>query len=99
MRNMWPYRRGEGTPAPAGQCLPVPAGWSLEESAALPETVLTVWLNVFRTGHLRAGEHLLVHGGSSGIGVTAIQLAVAFGAVVYTTAGTDDKCRWCESLG
>ena len=84
---------------PAGQCLPVPEGWNLTEAAALPETVLTVWSNVFRTGRLRAGEHLLVHGGSSGIGTTAIQLAVAFGASVYTTAGTDEKCRWCESLG
>ena len=84
---------------PAGQCLPVPEGWSLTAAAALPETVLTVWSNVFRTGRLRAGEHLLVHGGSSGIGTTAIQLAVAFGASAYTTAGTDEKCRWCESLG
>lgn len=84
---------------PAGQCLPVPEGWSLTAAAALPETVLTVWSNVFRTGRLHAGEHLLVHGGSSGIGTTAIQLAVAFGASVYTTAGTDEKCRWCESLG
>jgi NADPH:quinone reductase len=84
---------------PAGQCLPVPGGWSLQESAALPETVLTVWSNVFRTGGLRAGEHLLVHGGTSGIGVTAIQLGTAFGASVYTTAGTDEKCRLCESFG
>jgi NADPH2:quinone reductase len=84
---------------PAGQCLPVPEGWSLTAAAALPETVLTVWSNVFLTGRLRAGEHLLVHGGSSGIGTTAIQLAVAFGASAYTTAGTDEKCRWCESLG
>ncbi len=84
---------------PAGQCLPVPEGWSLEEAAGLPETVLTVWSNVFRTGKLRAGERFLVHGGSSGIGTTAIQLAAAFGAEVYTTAGTDEKCRWCESLG
>ena len=62
---------------PAGQCLPVPEGWSLTAAAALPETVLTVWSNVFRTGRLHAGEHLLVHGGSSGIGTTAIQLGVA----------------------
>ena len=84
---------------PAGQCLPVPKGWSLEEAATLPETVLTVWSNVFRTCRLQAGENFLVHGGSSGIGITAIQLGVAFGAQVYTTAGTDEKCRWCEALG
>jgi NADPH2:quinone reductase len=84
---------------PEGQCLPVPSGLSLEEAAALPETVFTVWLNVFRTGRLLPGENLLVHGGSSGIGVTAIQLAKALGSPVYTTAGTDEKCRWCESLG
>jgi NADPH:quinone reductase len=84
---------------PAGQCLPVPAGWSLEEAAALPEAILTVWSNVFRTAHLRRGENFLVHGGTSGIGITAIQLGVAFGAGVYTTAGTDEKCRWCESMG
>jgi putative PIG3 family NAD(P)H quinone oxidoreductase len=84
---------------PEGQCLPVPAGLSLEEAAALPETVFTVWLNVFRIARLLPGENLLVHGGSSGIGVTAIQLAKAMGSPVYTTAGTDEKCRWCESLG
>jgi putative PIG3 family NAD(P)H quinone oxidoreductase len=84
---------------PAGQCLPVPEGVSLEEAAALPETVFTVWLDAFRTGRLRAGENFLVHGGSSGIGVTAIQLATAWGSTVYTTAGTDEKCRWCEALG
>jgi putative PIG3 family NAD(P)H quinone oxidoreductase len=84
---------------PAGQCLPIPGGWTLEEAASLPETVLTVWANVWKTAGLRAGEHLLVHGGSSGIGSTAIQLAVALGNPVFTTAGTDEKCRWCESLG
>jgi NADPH:quinone reductase len=84
---------------PEGQCLPLPEGLSPEEAAALPETVFTVWLNVFRTAGLRVGEHFLVHGGSSGIGVTAIQLAVALGIDVYTTAGTEEKCRWCESLG
>jgi NADPH2:quinone reductase len=84
---------------PAGQCLPVPRGWSLEEAAALPEAVLTVWLNVVRTAALRSGENFLVHGGTSGIGITAIQLGVALGASVYTTAGTDEKCRFCESLG
>jgi putative PIG3 family NAD(P)H quinone oxidoreductase len=84
---------------PEGQCLPVPNGLSLTEAAALPETVFTVWLNVFRTGRLQPGERLLVHGGTSGIGVTSIQLAKALGSPVYTTAGTDDKCRWCESIG
>lgn len=84
---------------PAGQCLPVPDGWTLEASASLPETVFTVWSNVWRTAALRAGETLLVHGGSGGIGSTAIQLATALGNPVYTTAGTDEKCRWCESLG
>jgi putative PIG3 family NAD(P)H quinone oxidoreductase len=84
---------------PAGQCLPVPDGWSLEESAALPEAVLTVWLNVVRTAKLRSRENFLVHGGTSGIGITAIQLGAALGANVYTTAGTDEKCRFCESLG
>jgi putative PIG3 family NAD(P)H quinone oxidoreductase len=84
---------------PAGQCLPVPQGWTLEDAASLPETVLTVWSNVWKTAGLRPGENLLVHGGSSGIGSTAIQLAVALGNPVYTTAGTDEKCRWCESLG
>ena len=84
---------------PAGQCLPIPEGWSLEEAASLPETVLTVWDNAFRTGRLKPGENFLVHGGSSGIGATAIQLASAMQIPVYTTAGTDEKCRWCESLG
>jgi putative PIG3 family NAD(P)H quinone oxidoreductase len=84
---------------PAGQCLPLPEGLSQIEAAALPETVFTVWLNVFRTARLRAGENFLVHGGSSGIGVTAIQLATALGITSYTTAGTDEKCRWCEKLG
>jgi putative PIG3 family NAD(P)H quinone oxidoreductase len=84
---------------PAGQCLPIPTGWTLEEAASLPETVFTVWLNAFRTAKLQPGEHFLVHGGTSGIGSTAIQLAVALNIPVYTTAGTDEKCRWCESLG
>jgi NADPH2:quinone reductase len=84
---------------PEGQCLPIPKGLSVEEAAALPETVFTVWLNVFRIGRLHPGEHLLVHGGTSGIGVTAIQMAKALGSPVYTTAGTDAKCSWCETLG
>jgi putative PIG3 family NAD(P)H quinone oxidoreductase len=85
--------------APAGQCLPVPRGWSLTEAAALAEATFTVWTNVFERGRLRAGESFLVHGGSSGIGVTAIQLGRAFGARVFATAGTDEKCAACERLG
>jgi putative PIG3 family NAD(P)H quinone oxidoreductase len=84
---------------PAGQCLPIPAGWSLEQAAGLPEAVLTVWLNAVRTARLRSGDHFLVHGGTSGIGIMAIQLATAMGVDVYTTAGTDEKCRFCEKLG
>ena len=90
---------GQYIAVPEGQCLPVPEGVSLEEAAALPETIFTVWSNVFRTARLKAGENLLVHGGSSGIGVTAIQLAKALGIDIYVTAGTEEKCRWCESLG
>src|ERR1700761_4572024 len=84
---------------PAGQCLPIPGGWSPEDAATLPATVFTVRLNAFQTGTLNPGAHFLVHGGSSGIGSTAIQLAKAMNIPVYTTAGTDEKCRWCESLG
>jgi NADPH:quinone reductase-like Zn-dependent oxidoreductase len=71
----------------------------LDDAAALPEAVLTVWLNVVQTARLQRGEHFLVHGGTSGIGITAIRLALALGAAVYTTAGTDQKCRWCEQWG
>ena len=85
--------------APALQCLPVPAALDLTGAAALPETFFTVWTNVFERGRLRAGETILVHGGSSGIGTTAIQLAVARGAKVCVTAGSDAKCRACERLG
>ncbi len=85
--------------APAEQCLPVPAGLSDIEAASLPETFFTVWSNVFDRGRLQAGETLLVQGGTSGIGVTAIQLARAFGATVIATAGSDDKCRACLELG
>ena len=85
--------------APAPQCLPVPGGLSLTEAAALPETFFTVWSNVFDRGGLQAGEVFLVHGGSSGIGTAAIQLAKAFGARVFATAGSADKCRACEDLG
>ena len=85
--------------APAVQCLPVPDGLSLVEAAALPETFFTVWSNVFDRGRLAAGETFLVHGGSSGIGTTAIQLARAFGARVFTTAGSAAKCEACTALG
>jgi putative PIG3 family NAD(P)H quinone oxidoreductase len=85
--------------ADAGQCLPVPKGWTTQEAASLPETVFTVWHNVFQRGRLQAGEHLLVHGGSSGIGITAIQLAKAFGAKVSVTAGSAEKCKACTALG
>jgi NADPH2:quinone reductase len=85
--------------APAVQCLPVPRGLDLVSAAAIPETFFTVWANVFERGHLRAGETFLVHGGSSGIGTTAIQLARAFGATVFATAGSKEKCDACESLG
>ena len=81
------------------QCLPIPGGLSMTEAAALPETFFTVWTNVFERGRLVSGETLLVHGGGSGIGTTAIQLAAARGATVITTAGSDEKCRRCESLG
>ncbi|WP_374951584.1 NAD(P)H-quinone oxidoreductase [Mucilaginibacter sp.] len=84
---------------PEGQCLPVPDCLSFAEAAALPETFFTVWSNVFDRAHLQPGESLLVHGGSSGIGVTAIQMAAALGSTVYTTAGTDEKCSFCEGLG
>jgi NADPH2:quinone reductase len=84
---------------PAAHCLPVPVGLSLKQAACLPETFFTVWSNVFMRGGLRAGERFLVHGGSSGIGTTAIQLAHAFGARVFTTAGSDAKCRACLDLG
>lgn len=84
---------------PAAHCLPVPVGLSLKQAACLPETFFTVWSNVFMRGGLKAGERFLVHGGSSGIGTTAIQLATAFGARVFTTAGSDEKCTACLSLG
>ena len=85
--------------APVGQCLPVPAGLNDIEAASLPETFFTVWNNVFDRGRLQAGEFLLVQGGSSGIGVTAIQLARAWGATVIVTAGSDEKCAACIELG
>ena len=83
----------------AAHCLPVPNGFDLKQAACLPETFFTVWSNVFQRGGLKAGERFLLHGGSSGIGTTAIQLAWAFGARVFTTAGSDAKCRACLDLG
>ena len=85
--------------APVPQCLPVPQGWSDVEAASLPETFFTVWSNVFDRGRLQAGETLLVQGGTSGIGVTAIQMAKAAGATVIVTAGSDEKCAECLRLG
>lgn len=85
--------------APAPQCLPVPGGLSLTEAAGLPETFFTVWTNVFDRGRLQAGERFLVHGGTSGIGTTAIQLAKARGAIVFATAGGAEKAQACRDLG
>jgi NADPH2:quinone reductase len=85
--------------APVEQVLPWPKGLTAIEAAAMPETFFTVWTNLFRIGRLGQGDSVLIHGGASGIGTTAIQLARAFGATVYATAGTDDKCRACEDLG
>jgi putative PIG3 family NAD(P)H quinone oxidoreductase len=84
---------------PAPQCLPAPRGMDVTHAAAIPETTFTVWTNVFERGRLTKGETILVHGGSSGIGTTAIQLAHAAGAHVYATAGSGEKCAACESLG
>jgi putative PIG3 family NAD(P)H quinone oxidoreductase len=85
--------------APDVQCLPVPKGVDLVDAGGIPETFFTVWMNVFDRGHLREGESFLVHGGASGIGTTAIQMTRAFGARVFATAGTDEKCRACEQIG
>ncbi len=85
--------------APAGHCLPIPRGLSLLEAAGLPENAFTVWHNVFERGKLAAGETILIHGGTSGIGYTAIQYAKAFGAKVIATAGSDDKAAFCRKLG
>lgn len=82
-----------------GQCLPVPGDLSFVEAASLPETFFTVWSNVIDRGQLKKGESLLIHGGSSGIGVAGIQLAKLWGAKVFVTAGTDEKCSFCEQLG
>ena len=85
--------------APGAQCLPIPRKLSMVEAAGVPETFFTVWANVFQIGRLTKGERFLVHGGASGIGTTAIQLARAFGAIPFATAGTADKCRACVELG
>ncbi|MCO5730981.1 NAD(P)H-quinone oxidoreductase [Rhizobium sp. SSA_523] len=84
---------------PAGQTLPIPKGYDAVKAAALPETFFTVWANLFQMAGLTEGESVLIHGGTSGIGTTAIQLAKAFGATVYATAGTAEKCKACEDLG
>ena len=84
---------------PAAHCLPVPEGMSMDQAACLPETFFTVWSNVFQRGGLQAGERFLIHGGSSGIGTTAIQLARHFGARVFVTAGSAEKCAACVDLG
>ncbi len=85
--------------APDPQCLPIPRGLSLEESAGIPETFFTVWTNVFQMEQLKPGEKILVHGGTSGVGTTAIQLAHTFGATVFATAGSEEKCQACLQLG
>ena len=89
----------ENCTAPATSCLPIPKNLDIIEAAAVPETFFTVWTNVFMRGKLKEGERFLVHGGTSGIGTTAIQLASAFGAEVYATAGSTEKCEACIELG
>ncbi len=89
----------EYCPAPAATCLPVPGGLAVEDAAALPETVFTSWTNLCQRGRLAAGETVLIHGGGGGIGTTAVQMASALGATVYTTAGGAEKCRRLEALG
>lgn len=85
--------------APAGQCLPIPTGFSQGEAAALPEALLTVWHNIFQRGRMQRGDKVLIHGGASGIGTLGIQMVTAMGGEVYTTAGTDEKCRALEARG
>ncbi|MBV8591150.1 MAG: NAD(P)H-quinone oxidoreductase [Acetobacteraceae bacterium] len=85
--------------APAPQCLPWPLGYDAIRAGALPENYFTVWANLFQRGRLQSGETALIHGGTSGIGVTAIQLGAAFGATVYATAGSEEKCAFCRKLG
>ena len=89
----------ERVAVPQVQCLPIPNGLTAIEAAGIPETFFTVWTNVFERGRLQAGETILIHGGTSGIGTTAIQLAKAFGATVLATAGSDDKCAFMRGLG
>jgi len=96
---VWGGGYAEYCNVPEGQCMPIPDDMTFIEAASLPETFFTVWSNVFDRGKLKWGESLLVHGGSSGIGVAAIQMAKAMGATVYVTAGTDEKCKFCEDLG
>jgi len=96
---VWGGGYAEYCNVPEGQCLPIPDDLTFIEAASLPETFFTVWSNVFDRGSLKPGESLLVHGGSSGIGVAAIQMAVAMGSKVYVTAGSDEKCKFCEELG
>jgi len=84
---------------PAGFCLPLPQGLSLTQAACVPETYFTVWYNLFERLHFEPGESVLIHGGTSGIGLTAIQLCKAFGAIVYTTAGSDEKVAFCRKMG
>ena len=85
--------------APAGQCMPVPRGYSLAEAAALPEALLTLWHNLYQRCRLQAGEKVLIHGGASGVGTLAVAVAAALGATVYSTAGTAEKCARLEALG
>jgi putative PIG3 family NAD(P)H quinone oxidoreductase len=85
--------------APAGQSLPIPSGYSMEQAAALPEALLTVWHNIFQRAAMQPGEKVLIHGGASGIGTLGIQMARAMGGEVYTTAGSEEKCRALETLG
>jgi NADPH2:quinone reductase len=96
---VWGGGYAEYCNAPEGQCLPIPTNFTFIEAASLPETFFTVWTNVFDLGRLKPGESLLIHGGSSGIGVAAIQMAKAMGSTVYVTAGSDEKCSFCEELG
>ena len=85
--------------APVGQCLPIPTGFSMTEAAALPEALLTIWHNLYQRARLLAGERVLIHGGASGMGTMGVMMANALGAVVYTTAGSDEKCRALEARG
>ena len=84
--------------APSGQCLPIPRGLTFEEAASLPETFFTVWTNIFDRAHFKKGDVVLIHGGTSGIGVAAIQMVKAHGGKLYTTAGTEEKCDFTEQL-